>query len=255
MKKTFIHRFILSALKTLMSLSIVFICLIYILKSFLSPSNLSSIIFNDEPYIITSTAYQDLPQYINEQEFKEVYSSFAIDYIKYNLGIITEVPQPTSLVNILNKYCDEYEKATNEVIDRQIITNNINDIVSSMQTSFYIENNLIHKLLIFIYNDSSLFIFIIILLISLILLTVMERSIKIFYDIALLFFPNAFILYVFAFIISMMFKNSLNIPAIALSLSTSLKDILITTGTINLVIFISLFIVYFVLKRLTSNEK
>lgn len=175
---SFISLFVLMALIVISS--------IFIARSFLSGSNLMSLVDSElakeniEITDIFSEEYEGIEKYIDKKELKSEIGNLMSDYIKYSSGVPNaKKPNTDKISKLLNESVKKYEEKTKNEVDNTIIDNFLEDFEDSFikkNDNEPIEEN-VAKIFKVIYSDSILTIFIVTIVVGLLLIIFINKSI------------------------------------------------------------------------------
>ena len=163
-------------LSLLLLLSLTTILASYILKNFLSSSNIEKMLFTDNNVIIENSL-PDFNDYIDQKELNKVYSNLLSNYLQYNIGLLKQTPSLDELTNILNKYCDSYEQAKDIKIDRSFINTNIEALDKNLKENMQLKKDHMTVIFYLLNLDSTPIIAIIAFIVILIIYFLINRNI------------------------------------------------------------------------------
>lgn len=136
---------------------------------------------------ILGTDYQDLNDYVEEQELKEKYSKLLSDYIKYYIGMDIDISQSTNEVKeFIQKTCEKYEQETGTEVDESLIDDYFEALEEAVEKEKPEENQMVASIFNTIYSDALLMLLIGIIIVCAILIFLLRgRQILIHFIIVL----------------------------------------------------------------------
>ncbi len=244
-------------LNLILLISLTTIMAIFVLRSFLSSENIENMLFADnKELLLRSGEIEDFGTYVSEDKLKESYSSLVSDYIKYNIGVISNQPSISGLRDVLNEFCDNYDKENESKIDRSFIDNNLSLLEETLKQDMSIDNKQMNKLLYLLHKDSTLYGAIILSICIIALLIVINKDIiKIISDLVFVFLVNTFGIYALGVATEYTLKDRIEANEVLGTIIKYLKDILGQVSIANLIIGIVLLLVFIILKIIKKNKE
>lgn len=128
----------------------------------------------------TSSQYEDIDKYFDEEEIKKELGAIFTDYIKYAAGIPgAEAPSTESLTAYVNQCASNYEVNTGKTIDLTIPNAFVQNLESSIHKDEKIVDAKVQKVLQLIYADNIYTIPIVVMIISVLLLLIINRDLAV----------------------------------------------------------------------------
>lgn len=238
-------------LSLLLLLSLTTVIVSYVLRNFVSSDNIEKMIFTDNKIIIDNEENK-FNDYIDEQEINKIYSKILSDYIKYNMGINKEEPSLEELRNILNKYCDNYDKDSEFKINRGFIDINIDKLDKNLKDNMIIKNKKYNKIFNLLYAKITLYSAIILFILIIVIIFLINRNIlKLIADLISVFMMNTVGMFLMGIVIEYKLRNEIGIEAII----KYLKDILNNVALYSLIIGIILLVIYFIVLKIKKKTR
>ena len=237
-------------LSLLLLLSLTTVIVSYVLRNFVASDNIEKMIFTDNKIIIDNEENK-FNEYIDEQEINKIYSKILSDYIKYNMGINKEEPSLEELRNILNKYCDNYDKDSEFKINRAFIDINIDKLDKNLKDNMIIKNKKYNKIFNLLYAKITLYSAIILFILIIVIIFLINRNIlKLIADLISVFMMNTVGMFLMGIVIEYKLRNEIGIEAII----KYLKDILNNVALYSLIIGIILLVIYFIVLKIKKKN-
>ncbi len=241
-------------LSLLLLLSLTTILASYILKNFLSSSNIEKMLFTDNNVIIENSL-PDFNDYIDQKELNKVYSNLLSNYLQYNIGLLKQTPSLDELTNILNKYCDSYEQAKDIKIDRSFINTNIEALDKNLKENMQLKKDHMTVIFYLLNLDSTPIIAIIAFIVILIIYFLINRNIlKLISDLAYIFIMDTVGMYALGIVLKYKLKAEIAEYEIVANVVNYLQNILNHVAIYSFIIGIILLAIYLVIK-LIKNKK
>ena len=156
------------------------------------------------------------------------------------------------LRNILNKYCDNYDKDSEFKINRGFIDINIDKLDKNLKDNMIIKNKKYNKIFNLLYAKITLYSAIILFILIIVIIFLINRNIlKLIADLISVFMMNTVGMFLMGIVIEYKLRNEIGIEAII----KYLKDILNNVALYSLIIGIILLVIYFIVLKIKKKTR